>query len=1179
MHSRVTMPVCGRIRGARQPSGAGLCCAIGLILFWLGFTFPASAQEKPQTQTSKTRLVAMQGTVEVSLAGTQEWKAASAGQNLSVGDRLRTAKRSRAALELSDRSVLRVNESTVLHFLDAAASGKKASFELRTGSAYFFSRERPADIQFETPLAVGAIRGTEFLLQVAESGATMLALLDGAVELANAQGQVVLQSGERADVSPGQAPQKTALINANNIIQWCLYYPAILDPAELHLSGAEKELLAAALEAYRSGDLLRALEHLPGSEQLSSDSAKIFAAAVRLAFGQVEEAEALLEKVPGGPQVRALRRLMAAVQHTELPDDAPDKTASEWLARSYHLQSRSQLEAAREAARHATELSGNFGFAWVRLAELQFSFGRTDHALESLHKGLKLTPRNAQAHTLEGFFLVARNQVRAALRSFNQAIDLDPALGNAWLGRGLARLRLGELEEGRKDLQMAAALEPTRSEFRSYLGKAFHLEGSDGLADKELRLARKLDANDPTPWLYAALMHQRQNRINEAVRDLEQSQALNDNRSVFRSQSLLDQDRAMRSANLASIYKDAGLSDVSVREASRAVDYDYGNYSAHLFLANSYAFLRDPRGLNNRFESVEISELLVANLLAPVGAASLSQNRAVQDFSRLVEGKNLGVSSWTEYTSNGDWTQYGSQYGVFGNSAYAFDATYRSLVGFRPNNDFERMTLSAQVKQQLTDKDSVYLQGLYSESTAGDLRLLYDPSQLNSDIRIEEKHEPDALIGFHREWQPGLHTMLLAGRFESELSIIDPTVKPVFLVQRSPPRDLSIRRVGDVLPAPFARASSIELTSVELQQIWETPSLALIAGGRYQSGEVALNEQLDLGLNGLLTESFGEDLERADAYVYGQWQLLPKMRVIGGLSYSWLRHPANVDTVPATPGVTEIDQVSPKVGLLIEPWASTTLRVAYTRSLGGFSYDNSIRLEPTHVAGFNQAFRSIAPESALGIIPGSEFQTMGVAVDHSIKMRTFLVLGAEWLMSDADRTVGVLRNTNFIAAPKIKSSSDQRIEFEERSFLAGVSHLIGDSVSVGFRYRWSEAELNSQFPEVPATVMGAERLLQAEKARLHELALSGQFYLPSGLFGEFQSAFRAQSNDGYSPEIPGDRFWQHDVYLGYRFPRRAAEVRMGIRNLADHDYQLNPLNWSLELPRERLFVTSLRMNF
>ena len=94
-------------------------------------------------------------------------------------------------------------------------------------------------------------------------------------------------------------------------------------------------------------------------------------------------------------------------------------------------------------------------------------------------------------------------------------------MGNAWLGRGLCRIRRGQAEAGREDLQVAAALEPKRALLRSYLGKAFSETRDNVRAEQELKLARKLDPNDPTGWLYSALLLQQQNRINEAIGDLE----------------------------------------------------------------------------------------------------------------------------------------------------------------------------------------------------------------------------------------------------------------------------------------------------------------------------------------------------------------------------------------------------------------------------------------------------------------------------------------------------------------------------------------------------------------------------------------------------------------------------------------------------------------------------------
>src|SRR5258707_2845354 len=110
---------------------------------------------------------------------------------------------------------------------------------------------------------------------------------------------------------------------------------------------------------------------------------------------------------------------------------------------------------------------------------------------------------------------------------------------------------------------------------------------------KELNLAKRLDPGDPTSWLYSALLKQQQNRINESISDLEASQERNDNRSLFLSRLLLDEDRAARSSNLASIYRYAGMIDVSVREAARAVTYDYTNDASHLFLSDSCTALCD----------------------------------------------------------------------------------------------------------------------------------------------------------------------------------------------------------------------------------------------------------------------------------------------------------------------------------------------------------------------------------------------------------------------------------------------------------------------------------------------------------------------------------------------------------------------------------------------------------
>src|SRR5439155_25227235 len=107
----------------------------------------------------------------------------------------------------------------------------------------------------------------------------------------------------------------------------------------------------------------------------------------------------------------------------------PPQLATEFLARSYYEQSRAisdvSLNAALSLARQAVANSPRFGFGWARVAELEFSFGRTRAGMEALEKSLTLTPRNAQALALKGFLLAAQNRTREAVGWFDQALAID----------------------------------------------------------------------------------------------------------------------------------------------------------------------------------------------------------------------------------------------------------------------------------------------------------------------------------------------------------------------------------------------------------------------------------------------------------------------------------------------------------------------------------------------------------------------------------------------------------------------------------------------------------------------------------------------------------------------------------------------------------------------------------
>jgi cytochrome c-type biogenesis protein CcmH/NrfG len=1145
----------------------------GIILFYSNPFLEASPE------LSQGQILSREGSVDYS-AESSNWTPAKIGQALMVKDRLRTLTQSRAMLQLAELGRLRVNELTTLEVLPPRDNSSKATVDLKTGAIYFFTRDKPREFQIQTPYALAASRGTEFSVTVDADGTSHYDVFDGEVGVTNELGGVLLAPGESGEAQPGKAPFKTAVIQSHNIIQWWLYYPGVIDLRDLPLTAQEQTDLAGSLESYRAGDLLGALNDYPTSRLSQSDAEKIYHAALLLSVGQVTRSASELPSGNESAAATALRQVIAATASRTNIQTAPPKTASEWLAYSYFQQSSYDLAGALQSARQSILISPEFGFGWERVAELEFSFGRIGAAKSALDSALKFSPRNAQAWALRGFIEAAQQHIPQARAAFQNAIDLDPALGNAWLGRGLVRLRQGEATEGKSDLQTAAALEPNRSVLRSYLGKGFDQQKDDKNAERELTLAKKLDAADPTPWLYSALVLRQQLRFNEAVDELEHSIALNDNRRVYRSKMLLDQDRAVRSSSLATIYQNAGLDEVSVREAAQAVNYDYANYSAHLFLSDSFNALRDPTDFNLRYDTPWLNELLLANLLAPPGAGTLSRNVSQHEYSKLFESDRFGLSTETEYNSLGQFKEIASQFASHGGTSYSLDLDYRHNDGVRPNNDLSRIEWFSQIKQQITAKDSVMAFIEYRDYDAGDNFQYYDPAaSARPDFRYTEEQKPNVLAGFRHEWTPDIHTLILGGWLQNDQRFGDKNTSQLILTTNS-----SGVSSASSLPFDINQMTRFEVWTVELNQIFQDDHQRLIAGGKFQSGDFHTVDEVLLSAGSTGFQSFFNNppaalnvhdrFDRYAAYAYYTRELFPNFSLTAGLSYERMTYPENFRSPPAAEGSTTRQQFNPKAALVWTPFKEVTLRSIYSRGLGGVSYDQSYRLEPTELAGFVQSFGSTIPESVVGSLSAPDCEIIGGAVDVKLKTRTYFGVQVEALNVSADQQQGVF---NFGGTPPIlPGGTRETLDFSETTVSATVNQLLSDEWSVGLTYRFCDASLHTIFPAIALVNASANRI---ESASLHQATAYVIYNYSSGFFARAENRWYHQDNAGYTPPLGPEDFCQQNLWLGWRFKRQRAEIAFGLLNISDQDYNLNPLTLFNEVPRERTYVGRVKFNF
>ncbi len=172
---------------------------------------------------------------------------------------------------------------------------------------------------------------------------------------------------------------------------------------------------------------------------------------------------------------------------------------------------------------------------------------------------------------------------------------------------------------------------------------------------------------------------------------------------------------------------------------------------------------------------------------------------------------------------------------------------------------------------------------------------------------------------------------------------------------------------------------------------------------------------------------------------------------------------------------------------------------------------------------------------------------------------------------------GIVTNGFLLPVANRPGDTRQALDFTEKTLVISLSQLLGEHWSAGARYQLSQADLNGRFVEIPSSA--ATGIDQDVNATLHQLIFHLNYYHPCGFFSQFQSVWTRQSNHGYQPDLPGDDFWQFNVYAGYRFLRRSAEIKLGLLNFTDQDYRLNPLNLYHDLPRGRTLAASLKFYF
>ena len=1070
--------------------------------------------------TAVARAVSVQGSVEGRRAGQQQWVAVKLNDDFAPGDTIRVGERSRADLALLNQSVLRLNAGSEM-VIEPVKDQNTGVVNLLRGATHFLSRG-PRSLEVQTPFTTAGVRGTEFFIAL-EPNRTLLTVFEGTVVAANQAGSLTLTSGQSAEAEAGKAPVTRVVARPRDAVHWALYYPPVLyfRPDEVP-SGPVRQ----SLDAYRAGDLKTALDAV-GTTPAGAD-ARFFAhrAHLLLAVGRVDEAGAdigrALSITPNDSNALALQTIVAVVQGdkarasdaAQRAVQADPKSANARIALSYAQQARFDLEGARASLEEAVKLDPRNALAWARLSELHASFGQLNRALDAAQQAVALEPNLSRTQTVLGYAHLMRVNTKRAKQAFEKAIVLDSADPLPRLGLGLAKIREGKLNDGSRELESAASLDAGNAIIRSYLGKAYYEEKRTGLDEREYEVAKQLDPNDPTPWFYDAIAKQTTNRPVEALHDIQRAIELNDNRAVYRSRLLLDEDLAARSASLGRIYNDLGFQQLALVEGWKSVNTDPTNFSAHRFLADSYSVLP-------RHEIARVSELLQSQLLQPINMTPI-QPRLAESNLFLISAGGPGSLSFNEFNpifnrngvtfqttglvgSHNTFAGEGIAAAIYQNASISVGFSHFSTDGFRTNADQVDDIANVFLQVALTPQTSVQFEYRHREFAHGDLSLRFFREEALEGLKQSEERDTFR-VGARHAFTP--NSILLASfmyQHSDSKDIIDPFPPPL----------------ADILA--FSRDKSFQdATSIELQHLFRSRYVNLVTGGGYFN--IRGRTETDIGISippDILVDESRSSLGSDHFNVYGYSYISPlrSLMVTLGLSFDKLR--AQTDLVE------DHDELNPKFGITWTPFSGTTLRLAAFRTLKRTLITDQT-LEPTQVAGFNQFFDDIN---------GTTAWRYGAALDQ--KFTNSLFGGVEVSQRDLDVP---FQDFGDPANPVLRE--EEWREQLGRAYLFWTPHP------------W--LALRAEYLAERFTTEGKSG--QPEELRTHRVPLGIGFFHPSGFGATTPATFVHQDGKFFGGSFEGtrsgtDNFWLLDAGVHYRLPRRLGIISLGVVNLTDEKFR------------------------
>jgi tetratricopeptide (TPR) repeat protein len=1049
------------------------------------------------------------------------------GMVVNAGDEVIVGEPGRVAVELLDGSYIRVASGSRL-----SLPGKDKKVGLLEGALHFFSHSEQHPL-IETQQVTAAIRGTEFSL-VADAQQTTISMFSGSVEGQSPEGRASLGAGQGATFRKGKAPEIFAILASDRSVQWSMFVPFVADGG----IGNQK-----AVGLFKEGRVKDALATLPEHSKDACSSEMVLRGRMLVSSGDPQAGATILERCAAAPNPSANRsaakatlssiRLMqgdsaGATYLAEQAVESDPGSVSARIARSYAYQERGDLDNALRVIEEAGDLSSSELVA--RRAELLFMFGRVPEARDIL---AGIPNRSWYAETVYGFVLMADRSFDEAQAAFERAAAEEPAAGLPRVGLGIVQVNRGELEGARKDFERATLLEPSRGLYRSYLAKDYFEDDTYDKAEPEYARAIELDPNDPTPYLYRSFMRVAENNLVGALDDINKARELSNNRDVYRSALLLDQDSAMQSASVARVYQQLGFKERGRIEAITAITTaDYMNPTAHRLLSQTQEDI---------FAADTIaSEQRIANLFSPLSinvVDSIGTGVSLNEYSQLFErdGWRTAVNNYfdSQATSakTGVLSAYKNENIVLGLSA---DGAMRDGISDDPRTAAGTVGFSLQAQPTWGDRFIFEGRG----QSVGDTVTEESTDTLNGTLNAAYLHRFD----------PNVSTIVQSSydryRVKNNRPFYDNSIFYTVVDQQEIDTTLEQVQLDD-------RWKRYETAIVnEAQLIAKTGRLNSIFTLHNTHNAIDANDKsvivVDDGqVDPPLQSSGNVNLNGNSASYLGDISVTRAFHLNLGAEYDYVQW-ASQDEPPFSSERSSRALGSPKAGFVYRPDETIALRAGYGESLGKGSRSDIISIQPTMVGGIIQRYSDD---------PGTRSQNLGFGGDFKPFQNTYI--GSEWSRRwlDQNRSSALYEYTYDANTDSASTSVDVGDNYYvpiRQDFLTAYGYQVLDKHWVGgVDYRFVYQDTRGDDPSW---------------SRDHRGTMFTRYFFADGFFLQGSSTYRYQSRDNLPIDQGGTPTgsagaWLFGGGLGYRLPTRHGIVMLDVQNIFGQDIDINQLSY------------------